>query len=71
MTKSSLFADFKWSLPAGVALGTLLATFQPELYLNGWLAFSILSVLGPIFAQRAGTFVAFPVGECTLDEVLL
>jgi hypothetical protein len=39
-------SDFKWIIPASVGLGALLAVFQPEFFITGWLAFSLLILLG-------------------------
>jgi hypothetical protein len=39
-------ADLKWMLPASVGFGALLAALQPEFFITGWLAFSLLFFLG-------------------------
>jgi hypothetical protein len=39
-------ADLKWMLPASVGFGALLAVFQPEFFMAGWLAFSLVFFIG-------------------------
>ena len=39
-------SDLKWIIPAVFGLGALLAVFQPEFYITGWLAFSLVILLG-------------------------
>lgn len=39
-------SDLKWIIPASIGLGALLAVFQPEFYSTGWLAFSLVILLG-------------------------
>lgn len=41
-----MLRDFKWIIPAGFGLGALMAVFQPEFYITGWLAFSLVILLG-------------------------
>jgi hypothetical protein len=41
-----MLPDLKWIIPASVGLGALLAVFQPEFYMTGWLAFSVVILLG-------------------------
>lgn len=41
-----MLPDLKWIIPAGFGLGALMAVFQPEFFIIGWLAFSLLMVLG-------------------------
>ena len=38
--------DLKWLIPASVGLGALIAVFQPEFFLTGWLAFSLVIFIG-------------------------
>ena len=39
-------SDLKWIIPASIGLGALLAVLQPEVYSTGWLAFSLVILLG-------------------------
>jgi hypothetical protein len=41
-----MLSDLKWIIPAGFGLGALMAVFQPEFYSAGWLAFSLVILLG-------------------------
>jgi hypothetical protein len=41
-----MLTDLKWIIPAGFGLGALMAVFQPEFYITGWLAFSLVILIG-------------------------
>src|SRR5512136_3412743 len=38
--------DLKWIIPASAGLGALIAIFQPEFFITGWLVFSLVIILG-------------------------
>jgi hypothetical protein len=41
-----MLPDLKWIIPAGFGLGALMAVFQPEFYITGWLAYSMVILIG-------------------------